>query len=224
MADKKGACATWYPSVTGLGYHGAPPRPLDRRLTGARHRDHRGGRPGRVHAPAAAGPAGPHPAPAGHRPARGRARRGGGRGLGDRPGGHDGRLPRRGRDRPPGPASPARRPGRASSRRTSTAATWRSRPPAGPACPRVIFASSNHAVGFTPRAAFPVPDYAFPAPDTYYGVSKAATRERWPRVPPPLRPGRDLRAHPVLRPAAGECAGCCRTGCPRTTPGRSRPA
>jgi len=41
--------------------------------------------------------------------------------------------------------------------------------------PRVIFASSNHAVGFSPRADFPVPDYAFPAPDTYYGVSKAAT-------------------------------------------------
>ena len=40
--------------------------------------------------------------------------------------------------------------------------------------PRVIFASSNHAVGFTPRSAFPVPDYAFPAPDSYYGVSKAA--------------------------------------------------
>ena len=39
---------------------------------------------------------------------------------------------------------------------------------------RVVFASSNHAVGFTPRADFPVPDYAFPAPDTYYGVSKAA--------------------------------------------------
>src|SRR6201987_2686924 len=37
--------------------------------------------------------------------------------------------------------------------------------------PRVIFASSNHAVGFAPRPAFPVPDYAFPAPDTYYGVS-----------------------------------------------------
>ena len=30
-------------------------------------------------------------------------------------------------------------------------------------------------MGFTPRAAFPVPDYAFPAPDTYYGVAKAAT-------------------------------------------------
>jgi len=39
--------------------------------------------------------------------------------------------------------------------------------------PRVIFASSNHAVGFTPRSDFPVPDYAFPAPDTFYGVSKA---------------------------------------------------
>jgi uronate dehydrogenase len=39
---------------------------------------------------------------------------------------------------------------------------------------RVIFASSNHAVGFTPATAFPVPDYAFPAPDTYYGMSKAA--------------------------------------------------
>jgi uronate dehydrogenase len=39
---------------------------------------------------------------------------------------------------------------------------------------RVIFASSNHAVGFSPRSAFPVPDYAFPIPDTYYGVSKAA--------------------------------------------------
>jgi uronate dehydrogenase len=40
--------------------------------------------------------------------------------------------------------------------------------------PRVVYASSNHAVGFAPRAGFPVPDYAYPAPDTYYGVSKAA--------------------------------------------------
>jgi uronate dehydrogenase len=40
--------------------------------------------------------------------------------------------------------------------------------------PRVIFASSNHAVGFSPPSSYPVPDYAFPAPDTYYGVSKAA--------------------------------------------------
>jgi len=40
--------------------------------------------------------------------------------------------------------------------------------------PRMIFASSNHAVGFSPRESFPVPDYAFPAPDTYYGVAKVA--------------------------------------------------
>ena len=40
--------------------------------------------------------------------------------------------------------------------------------------PRVVFASSNHAVGFSPRAAFPVADGAAPVPDTYYGVSKAA--------------------------------------------------
>jgi uronate dehydrogenase len=40
--------------------------------------------------------------------------------------------------------------------------------------PRVIYASSNHAVGFAPREAFPVPDDARPVPDTYYGVSKAA--------------------------------------------------
>jgi len=37
---------------------------------------------------------------------------------------------------------------------------------------RVVFASSNHAAGFSPRESFPVPDYAFPAPDTYYGVAK----------------------------------------------------
>jgi len=40
--------------------------------------------------------------------------------------------------------------------------------------PRVVFASSNHAVGFTPRESFPVTDDARPVPDTYYGVSKAA--------------------------------------------------
>ena len=40
--------------------------------------------------------------------------------------------------------------------------------------PRVVYASSNHAVGFAPRESFPVPDGASPLPDTYYGVSKAA--------------------------------------------------
>jgi uronate dehydrogenase len=39
---------------------------------------------------------------------------------------------------------------------------------------RVVFASSNHAVGFAPAASFPVPDGGAPAPDTYYGVSKVA--------------------------------------------------
>ena len=39
---------------------------------------------------------------------------------------------------------------------------------------RLVYASSNHAVGFSPSATFPVQDYAFPAPDTYYWVSKVA--------------------------------------------------
>jgi uronate dehydrogenase len=37
--------------------------------------------------------------------------------------------------------------------------------------PRVVFASSNHAVGFTPRSEL-VPVDVPPRPDTYYGVSK----------------------------------------------------
>jgi uronate dehydrogenase len=41
--------------------------------------------------------------------------------------------------------------------------------------PRVIYASSNHAVGFYRYADDPVPDYLFPQPDTFYGVSKAAS-------------------------------------------------
>lgn len=39
---------------------------------------------------------------------------------------------------------------------------------------RVVLASSNHAAGFHPLDQVPVPDYVFPRPDTYYGVSKAA--------------------------------------------------
>jgi len=38
---------------------------------------------------------------------------------------------------------------------------------------RVVFASSNHAVGFVPMAE-QVGEYGYPRPDTYYGVSKAA--------------------------------------------------
>ena len=40
--------------------------------------------------------------------------------------------------------------------------------------PRVIIASSNHAVGYFRRPDGLAPDYLFPMPDTYYGVSKAA--------------------------------------------------
>src|SRR5436190_18447963 len=40
--------------------------------------------------------------------------------------------------------------------------------------PRVILASSNHTVGFRPVDETPVPDYEFPRPDTYYGVSKVS--------------------------------------------------
>jgi uronate dehydrogenase len=39
---------------------------------------------------------------------------------------------------------------------------------------RVVFASSNHAVGFDPIYSGAVPDYLFPRPDSYYGVSKVA--------------------------------------------------
>lgn len=40
--------------------------------------------------------------------------------------------------------------------------------------PRVVLASSNHAVGFHPRAGGEAGDYLFPRPDTFYGVSKVA--------------------------------------------------
>jgi uronate dehydrogenase len=41
---------------------------------------------------------------------------------------------------------------------------------------RVIYASSNHAVGFAPlRKGSIVPDDEYPRPDTYYGVSKVAS-------------------------------------------------
>jgi dTDP-4-dehydrorhamnose reductase len=41
--------------------------------------------------------------------------------------------------------------------------------------PRMIYASSNHAVGFARASDYgTVPDYLYPKPDTLYGVSKAA--------------------------------------------------
>jgi nucleoside-diphosphate-sugar epimerase len=42
--------------------------------------------------------------------------------------------------------------------------------------PRMVYASSNHAVGFARASDFDiVPDYLFPRPDTFYGMSKAAS-------------------------------------------------
>jgi nucleoside-diphosphate-sugar epimerase len=41
--------------------------------------------------------------------------------------------------------------------------------------PRIIYASSNHAVGFYRHGDEPVPDNLFPQPDSLYGVSKAAS-------------------------------------------------
>ncbi|MBS2962717.1 NAD(P)-dependent oxidoreductase [Actinocrinis puniceicyclus] len=40
--------------------------------------------------------------------------------------------------------------------------------------PRVVFASSNHAVGFHTPDEYPLAEDAPPLPDTYYGVSKVA--------------------------------------------------
>lgn len=42
--------------------------------------------------------------------------------------------------------------------------------------PRLIYASSNHAVGYARASDYgTVPDYLYPRPDTFYGVSKAAS-------------------------------------------------
>ncbi|MFA9445003.1 NAD-dependent epimerase/dehydratase family protein [Egicoccus sp. AB-alg6-2] len=40
---------------------------------------------------------------------------------------------------------------------------------------RVVYASSNHAVGFQPRGERPAPDWSYPRPDTFYGVAKVAS-------------------------------------------------
>jgi uronate dehydrogenase len=40
--------------------------------------------------------------------------------------------------------------------------------------PRIVYASSNHAVGRTPRAGGELTEHALPRPDTYYGVAKVA--------------------------------------------------
>ena len=90
--------------------------------------------------------------------------------------------------------------------------------------PRVVFASSNHAVGFAPRESFPVPDAAYPVPDTYYGVSKAAGEALAALYATPLWPRCHLRPHPVLLRAAAEPADAVHLAVARRRPGPSRPA
>ena len=90
--------------------------------------------------------------------------------------------------------------------------------------PRVVYASSNHAVGFAPRSEFPVPDYAFPAPDTYYGVAKV-TGEALAALYH-HRYGMDAICLRILSCSGNRGArGRCPPGFPPTTPGGcSRPA
>ncbi|MCX5207769.1 hypothetical protein OG689_00280 [Kitasatospora sp. NBC_00240] len=68
----------------------------------------------------------------------------------------------------------------------------------------MLLASSNHAAGFLRKETGTAPDYAFPAPDTYYGVSKVAVEALGSLYHhPPLRAGRDRPAHRLLlRPPA----------------------
>ena len=82
--------------------------------------------------------------------------------------------------------------------------------------PRVVFASSNHAVGFTPRSDFPVADFAFPAPDTYYGASKAAGEATAaPAAAAMERTRTPCASCPASSGPPGR--GCCPPGCRRTT-------
>ena len=91
--------------------------------------------------------------------------------------------------------------------------------------PRVIFASSNHAVGFTPRVRLPRPGLRVPRAGHLLRGVQGDGGGAGLDVPRPLRDGRDLPAHPVLLRAPGRAPGCSPPGCPRTTPGGcSRPA
>lgn len=82
--------------------------------------------------------------------------------------------------------------------------------------PRVVFASSNHAVGFHPNDGAVAEDYAFPRPDTFYGVSKVAGR-RW-AVSTTTATGSTWSAYGSA-PASNvrSTRGCCPPGCHRRT-------
>ena len=83
-------------------------------------------------------------------------------------GGHRRRRAHGRRSRARGP------PGRASASATSSAPTTSSRRPAGPACRKVVFASTNHVMGMYDRdQQWPIYGHQPVRPDSLYGVSKA---------------------------------------------------
>jgi hypothetical protein len=197
---------TWYPSVTAPGSKARSRDGLsDRRLTGVGHRHHRSRGPRRVHAEAEAGPPRTYAAGTRRRPADGRPGRGGHPGLGDRHRRDDGRLPGGGRRHPPG-----RHP-----RRGVLAAHPRAEHQrqlrdvrGGPAGRDA--ASDLRLV--QPRGGI---HPAFGVPGARLRLSRAGhllrrlqgqRRGAGRDVPPPVRPGRGLRADTVLLPAAGQRA------------------
>ena len=81
---------------------------------------------------------------------------------------------------------------------------------------RIVYASSNHAVGLTPRRDL-VSDDARPRPDTFYGVGKVAAEGAAQPVRRPLRHRRRRLPDRLLpRPARAACARS-RPGSPTTT-------
>ena len=108
--------------------------------------------------------------------------------------------------------------GRRSSAPTSSAATISSRRRAAAGVKRVVFASSNHAVGFYPREQKIGVDVTV-RPDSRYGVSKAFGEALGVALCRQARPARDLpahrqcRRHAARRAAAVDLAHAARTWC-----------
>ncbi len=176
-----------------------------RRLTRVGHRHHRGRRPRRVHAQAEAGRAGPDAARPRHRPAGRRPGGGGDPGLGGGPGRHDGRV-RGGRRRHP----PGRDPGRGvlgthpRDEHQRRLRDVRGGPPGRDAAGDLRLVEPRgrvHAALGLPRARLRVSRAGHLLRGVQGGGGGAGGD-----VPPPVRPGRDLPADPVLLPAAGERA------------------
>jgi NADP-dependent aldehyde dehydrogenase len=84
--------------------------------------------------------------------------------------------------------------------------------------PRVILASSNHAVGFHTYSDELVPDYLFPRPDTFYGVSKATNEALGSCITTGIA---SMFFACASAPASTgrEITECCRCGCHQTTAG-----